>query len=190
MDGLVVEFQNHRAHTVEEETVVGHHQQRLVAPVQETLQPFYHLQIQVVRRLVENQQVRVRYQHVGQRHTLLLSTAQLSHRLVQVAYLQLCQNLLCLQHLLRVALMMETSVEHALVGVEYRTLLKHAHLQVSSEDDIPRIIALLAREHRQQRRLTRTVLGYQSHLLPLGNRETDIAKQHQRAERLRQMLHV
>ena len=145
IDSPVVQFQDHRAHAIQEETVVRHHQQRLVAAVQESLQPFYHLQIQVVRRLIEYQQVGIGYQHIRQCHALLLSATQLAHRLVQVANLQLRQNLLGLQYLLRIALVIEARIEHALHGVKHRRLIQHAHLQVAAEDDLARVVALLAR---------------------------------------------
>ena len=169
---------------------MGHHQQRLVAAVQIALQPFYHLEVEMVRRLVEYQEVRLRQQHVGQCHALLLSSGELPHRLLQVAYLQLCEHLLGLQHLLWVTLMVKASIKHTLLGVELRRLLQHPHLQVATEDDAAAVVALLAREHGEQRRLTRAVLGNQPHLLPFGNREADILKQHQRAKRLRQLLHI
>ena len=140
--------------------------------------------------LVKNQQVWISNQHIGQGHTLLLTSAQLSHGLLQVANLQLSQNLLCLQHLLWVSLMIETRIQDTLHRIEHRRLLQHSHPQVTTEDDFARVIPLLAREHRQQRRFARTILGYQSHLLPFGNRETDILKKHQRAKRLRQSLHI
>ena len=190
IDGVVVQFQNHRAHTIQEETVVRHHQQRTVATRQKALQPFYHLQIQMVRRLVEYQQVRLRQQHVSQRHTLLLTTAQLSHRLTEVAYLQLCQHLLRLQHLLWIALMVKARIQHRLLRVELRRLLQHTHLQVVAKHDASTVVTLFAREYRQQRRLTRSVLGYQSHLLAFANREADVVEQLQGAERFRQMLYV
>ena len=188
--GLVVELQDHRAHTVQEETVVGHHQQGFVATVQIALQPLNHLEVQVVGRLIEYQQVGIGNEHVCQRHTLLLSAAQLPHGLLQVAYLQLCEHLLGLQHLLGVALVVETGIEHALVGVKVGCLFQHAHTQVTTEDDVTLVIALFARQDRQQGALTRTVLGYQTYLLPLGYRKTQIAKQHQRAKRLGEVLYV
>ena len=73
IDGLVVQFEDDAADAVEEVAVVGHHQQRPVATLQVALQPFYHLQVQVVRWLVEYQQVRLCQQHIGQCHALLLS---------------------------------------------------------------------------------------------------------------------
>ena len=82
IDGAVVQFKNDRANAVEEVAVVGHHQQRLVAARQKALQPLYHLQVEVVRRLVENQEVGFGNQHVGQCHTFLLSARELSHRLL------------------------------------------------------------------------------------------------------------
>ena len=169
---------------------MGHHQQRLVASLQIALQPLNHLQVQMVGRLVEDDEVRFRQQHVGQCHTLLLSTRQLSHGLLQVANFQLRQYLLGLQHLLWVALMIETRIEHALLRIEHRRLLQHSHLQVTTEHNVTTVVTLLTREYRQQCRLTRTVLGYQSHLLAFADGEADVAEQRQGAERLRQMLHV
>ena len=57
VDGLVVELEDDRTDTVEEETVVGDHQQCLVATAEETLQPLDHLKVEVVRRFVEDQKV-------------------------------------------------------------------------------------------------------------------------------------
>ena len=89
VDGVVVKFQNDGAHAVQEEAVVGHHQQSLVASLQKSLQPLNHLEVEVVGRLVEYQQVGLGNEHVGQRHALLLSARELFHRLVEVANLQL-----------------------------------------------------------------------------------------------------
>ena len=136
VDGLVVEFEDDRADAIEEESVVGHHQQRLVAPAEKSLQPLYHLKVEMVRRLVEYQQVGIGNQHIGQSHAFLLSATQLPHRLLQVTDLQLGENLLGLEHLLRVALVVETGIEHTLAGVEHRTLFEHAHAQITTEDDL------------------------------------------------------
>ena len=81
----------------------------------------------MVGGLVENQQVGLGDEHVGQGHALLLSAAELTHGLLQVAYLQLCQDLLGLEHLLSLALMVEAGIEHRLVRVEPWRLLQYAH---------------------------------------------------------------
>ena len=65
IDGTVVQLQNQVTHLVQEITVVCHHQQCFVPSCQITLQPFNHLQIEMVRGLVENQQVGFCNQHVG-----------------------------------------------------------------------------------------------------------------------------
>ena len=190
IDSVVVQFKNDGAHPIQEETVVRHHQQGLVTTSQIAFQPFYHLQVQMVRGLVEYQQVRLRQQHVSQCHTLLLATTQFAHLLVQVANLQLRQHLFGLQHFLVLALMIETGIKHRLVRVECRRLFQHTHLQVATEHDATLVVTLFTREYGQKRRFTRTVLRYQSHLLAFTNRKTNVVKQYQRAERLRQVLYV
>ena len=82
VDGLVVQFEDDIANLVEEEAVVRHHEDGLVATVQITLQPLYHLQIEVVGWLIEHQEVRFLYQDIRQGDTFLLTTAELSHRLI------------------------------------------------------------------------------------------------------------
>ena len=190
VDALIVELQNQVAHTVQEETVVGDHQQRLVAPAQPSFQPLNHLQVKMVRRLVKNQEIGFGNQHVGQRHTFLLTATQLPHRLVEVPDFQLRQYLLGSQHALRVALMVETGVEHRLTRVELWRLLQIARLQVAPVDDATLVVALLARQNRQQGRFARSVLGNQPHTLSFSYRERDVLEQHLRAERLRQILYI
>ena len=74
IDGPVVEFEDHGADAVEEEAVVGDHQQCAPSAGQITLQPFDHLKVKMVGRLVENQEVGLGEQHIGKCHTLLLTT--------------------------------------------------------------------------------------------------------------------
>ena len=190
IDGLVVEFQNDGAYPIQEIAVMSHHEQRLVTPLQIALQPLYHLQVQMVGGLVKDDKVGFRQQHVGQCHTFLLSTRKLSHGLLQIANLQLCQHLLGLQDFLWITLMVKACVKYALLRVEHGRLLQHPYFQVTTEHNVTTVVTLLTREYRQQCRLTRTVLGYQSHLLAFADGEADVAEQRQGAERLRQMLHV
>ena len=98
--------------------------------------------------LVEYQKIGIGNQHVGQCHALLLSSAQLAHRLFQVAYLQLCQHLLGFQYLLRVALMIKACIQHTLVRVECGTLLQHAHAQVATEDNLALVVTFLTAQDR------------------------------------------
>ena len=52
IDSLIIEFKDDRAYTIQEETVVGHHQEGLIPPPQIALQPLNHLQIEMICRLV------------------------------------------------------------------------------------------------------------------------------------------
>ena len=128
-----------------------HHEQSLVATIQISLQPLNHLQIQMVRRLIENQQVRISNQHIGEGYTLLLSTAQMSHGLLQVANFQLGENLFGLQYFLLFTLMIEASIKYTFRRIKHGRLLKHSYPQVTTEDDLTRIVALFAREYRKER---------------------------------------
>ena len=62
---LIVNFDNLRADTVEEITVVRHHQQAQVGATQVVFQPFGHVQVQMVGRLIEDQQIRFGDQGIG-----------------------------------------------------------------------------------------------------------------------------
>ena len=81
VDGLVVEFEDNGTDTVEEEAVVGDHEQCLVTSIQESLKPLDHLKVEVVGGLVEDQQIGFGDQYIGQCHALLLTATELSHRL-------------------------------------------------------------------------------------------------------------
>ena len=130
---------------------MGHHQQRLVTPLQEPFKPLNHLKVEMVGRLVKYQEVGLGYQYVGQGYAFLLTAAELSHRLLKVTNLQLCQNLLGLQHFFWVALMVEAGIEHTLFGIENRRLLQHANADVASVDDFTLVVAFLARQYREKR---------------------------------------
>ena len=84
VDGLVFEFKDYGAHIVEEEPVVCHHEDGLVAARKEILQPDDHLEVEVVCGLVEYQEIGIGYQHLRQCHTFLLSAGELVYGLLHV----------------------------------------------------------------------------------------------------------
>ena len=61
----IVYFDNLRADTVEEITVVRHHEQAEIGTAEIFFKPFGHIQIKVVGRLIKNQQVRFGNQGVS-----------------------------------------------------------------------------------------------------------------------------
>ena len=57
IDRTVVEFEDDRTDAVQEESVVGDHEQGAVASREVAFEPFYHLQVEMVGGFVENQQI-------------------------------------------------------------------------------------------------------------------------------------
>ena len=153
---LVVEFHDDIAHAVEEETVVGYHEQSLVSAAEKSLEPFYHLKVEVVCGLVKYQEVWLCDENIGESDAFLLSSTQFAHRLFEVPYLQFCEDLLCFQHFLLslgpVVIVLyrcaEACVKNALVGVEVRRLFEIAHAETFSEDDVAAVVALVAVDNR------------------------------------------
>ena len=84
IDGLFVELKDDGADAVEEVAVVRHHEQRDVGAREVVLEPLYHLQVEVVRRLVEDEQVGLHDERVGKSHALQLSAGKLRERLVEL----------------------------------------------------------------------------------------------------------
>ena len=91
---LVVNLQDFRAGTVEEIAVVRHHQQRYRGAAQIVLQPLHHVQVQVIGRLVQDQQLRLGDERIGKGHPLQLASGQLAHRLVEIPDMQAGEDLL------------------------------------------------------------------------------------------------
>ena len=89
----------------------------------------------MVSRLIKHQEVGLCNEHVGKRHTFLLTTTELSHGLLQVGDVQLCKDLSSFKHLLGITLMIKTGIKYSLFGVETRRLFKESQLQVASIDD-------------------------------------------------------
>ena len=125
----------------------------------------------MVRRFVENEEVRLQDQHIGQCDAFLLSAAQLSHRLFQVVEFQHGENLLRPQNAFRVALMIEAGIQYALFRIEIRALFEQSHTQVVAVDDGSVVIALLVRQYGEQGRLSRTVLCHESYVLAFSDGE-------------------
>ena len=69
-------------------------EQRLRVALQILLQPFDHLHIEMVSRLVENEKIGICDQHRGQSHTLSLTSGKQAHRFVEFIDLELRENLL------------------------------------------------------------------------------------------------
>ena len=186
----VIELQDAVAYTIEEITVVCDHEQGFVATLQESLQPLDHLQVEMVCGLIEDEQVWFGDQDICQCHTFLLSSRELSHGLLEVAYLQLCQYLLGLEHFLVLTVMIETRIKHTLVRIEVRRLFQDAHTQITAEDDVTTVVPLMSGKNGEERGFSCSVLCYQSYTLSFTNAEADVLEEHEGTKRLSEMLDV
>ena len=206
VDGLVIQFKNVVAHTVQEIPVVCNHQQRKCATREIFLKPFNHLQIQMVGRLVQNQEIRFRNQDVGQRHTFQLSAGKLRQGLFEIRDVQFGKDrlgtcfvvpgplalhavqyhlqagmpvgghaLLILADKIRgVVAMPETSLNHRKVFRIYGLLRQVTHLQTVMIYHIAFVCLVCAGQYVEQRGLSCTVAGNQSHLVSLAYAEAKI----------------
>ena len=188
----LIEFKNLITHTVKEVAIVGHHEQCHARLSEEFLQPLHHLHVEVVGRLVEDEEIRLVQQYQGQSQTLHLSARQFINHLFQVVDGKTSQILPCLKMLLFVK-----------VGQQVRNprpcringqLLQVADFDVIGISDRPRIGRLLPHQDLQHRRLARAIGGNQRRLVALLNAKGDVFKQRLDAIRLgyrvdRQIVH-
>ena len=79
-------------HPLEEVAVVGDHDDAAPEGAQPLLQPGHHLAVQVVRRLVQDQDVRRMDQSADQCHPLALTAGEGAHLLVEIGQAQLGQH--------------------------------------------------------------------------------------------------
>ena len=86
---LTIYFNDLATYPIQEIAVVRHHQDTDIRTAQISFQPFGHFQIEVVGRLIEDDQLRVGDQDIGKCHPFQLSTGQMFHFLVEVCNLQL-----------------------------------------------------------------------------------------------------
>src|SRR5699024_2006401 len=83
----VIDIGNLCTNLVQEITVVGNDDYRVVKIDQELLQPLDRIQIQVVGGLIEKQDIRISEQRAGKKHFDLLASGQISHqRIMELAF--------------------------------------------------------------------------------------------------------
>ena len=90
----VGKLENVVADAVEEGTVVGDHQQGDVGGGEVVLQPFGHLDVEVVGGLVEDEQVGVGDERFGERSFLPLTAGEFAHVLQHIVNAEFGENLL------------------------------------------------------------------------------------------------
>ena len=140
-----------------------HHQQGEPRAAQIILQPLHHIKVQVVRRLVEDQQVRFGDQDLRQGDTFHLSARHHAQFLLQVRDLQFAEYLLHSDLVARP----RADILHRLEAIQLRVLRQDTHLQSVPEGDLARIVRHVSGDDIEQRALAGAVLRDQRHTLAL-----------------------
>ena len=83
VNASVVDLDDARRHAVEEIAVVRDEKQRSFEFAQENLQPLDRFGVEMVRRLVQQQQIRLRHQGARQRHATFFTTGQIAHAAIR-----------------------------------------------------------------------------------------------------------
>ena len=84
-DGLVIDVGNVSANPIQKMTVVRDYDEHAFIFVQKTLEPVDGIEIEVVRRLVKQQRLRMSKQSLRQQHAYLLTARQLRHETLVLA---------------------------------------------------------------------------------------------------------
>ncbi len=71
---------------------MGHHQERYPLTRQILLEPFYHLYVEMVGRLIKYKHLGLLEQHLGESDPFQLASGECGHRLSQVGYLELMEH--------------------------------------------------------------------------------------------------
>ena len=120
IDLLVVDLQDLGTNPVKEITVVRHHQQAEVIPAEIFLQPLRHIEVEVVGRLVQYQQIGFSDKGIGKCHTLQLPAGQMFYVLTEITYFKLRQNLFRLLLVLPSFFMVHTHQNFVQAGMPLR----------------------------------------------------------------------
>ena len=188
IDDALVQLKDLVAHLVEEVTVVGDHEQGDAGLGQVFLQPFDHLHVEVVRWLVEDEQVRVVEQHHRQGEAFHLAAGKVAYLLLVIRKLETGQHLHETQLIrnglggfpFQSAVHGSGFLDHVLDGqvrIVIRKLLQIAHTDVVGEGHGAGIHRLFPDDDLQQSGFPGSVGGNQGSLVSFLDAEGDIREQ-------------
>ena len=187
-----VQFHHRIAHSVKEIPIVGHHQQGAAAATQDLLQSLDRLDVQVIGRLVHNEEFGFEGEHLAEGDPLDLAAGERVHPAREAAESegsgQFCQldfeaGETVFVHLLQmrsgVGVNLFADAERRVVGV---VLLEKGYADVLEEDYPASGVGLvLPGKYPQQRSLARAVRCNQGNLVAFVYIESDILKKNFRA---------
>ena len=176
----LIELDDTVADLIEEVAVMGNHQQRSLVALEVVLEPFGHRAVEMIRRLVEDQQIGGAEQGTCERHTLLLSARELPDLPAEVVLTELRQKLLCFRlevpDMLVAFIIMQDRLEDGILRVEGRGLREETDLELTAHRHTALIRLLEPRNDAEQRRLAGAVHADQRDLLALIDGKISVIK--------------
>ncbi len=184
-----IELDDPRRETLEERAVVRHEHHRAAIVREEAFQPGDGVDVQMVRRLVEQQQVRLADQRARHQHTPAPSARQRVHHRggrqresrQHEVHVVLAQPRFVLVEMMRVPF--GDDVEDGAARRERHVLLEPRHPQRRLTPDVPGIGRSLAADDLQQRRFAGAVSPDHRHPFPWLDLQRHLVEQRQMAIR-------
>ena len=151
------------------------HEQGQAAGSEIILQPLGDLHVQVVGGLVQNQEIGLLHQCLGQCNPFGLASGELVYRFVKMEHAQFCKQLAGTQQFLVIGLR-ATCGQHVGALGEYRGLHQIGGADVTAERDGAAAVIGMSGNHVQQGALALSVTCYKTHFLALVDIERKIIK--------------
>ena len=153
---------------------MGDHQYNAAEPSQIIFQPCDHLIVQMVRRLIQQKEIRRGFQNLCQRNFFLLAAGQVGNRRIIRKNSQTCQIALHHPAVFRFRIL-NIRLDRRPLG-KFRILRKIGDSQSVLADHLAFVRLFQTCDHPQKRRLSGTVNPDNSDLLPFLNAERCIVK--------------
>ncbi len=184
--GAVGDLPGRRGDFIEEPTVVGHHQQRARPRCQVRRQPVDRIHVEMVGRLVEEQQLRLGQQRPGQRDPPSFSTRERSDRRVQTGpeAAQLDSPQQAVEHPaegsvsgpLVLGAAADQRLADRVVPLELIALGQQHGLHIPGPGHHPRVGRLHARDQPEQGRLAAAVATHHADAVAGAHAQTDLGQ--------------
>ena len=184
-----------REHTRSRKSVVGDHQQRQPLTCEIFLKPLDGGDVEMVGRLVKNQQVGAAEKHRCQSHAFALPAGKVSHPLAVVGDTQLCEHLAPAVFIGLAVLLFHRVVNGGVTGfgdccvrVERWHLLEKSDAKVAAGYDPARVGFLNPGDYAQQGGLAGAVSGDNTDFVTFFDAEGDVSEKHAVAVALGELL--
>lgn len=173
----MVDFRDFPHHPVEKVPIVGDHQDGAFIFLQIVLEPDHHPPVQVVGRLVQNEQLAGGNEGGSHGHPLFLPAGQQGHGTVEVRQPQAGENGFGLEFFMGTAGGMQHLLQDCGAGEKIRILRQIADARAAGVRDGAAVGGFLPGQDFQQSGFAGAVDPDEAHLFPFGHGQGDPAEQ-------------